>query len=161
MKKKIFIVLIIFFALLLIPEESQEFRIRVVAASDTNADQEMKYRVVGVLKQEIKKLNQDDIISEVKTNIDLLDEKIADVLGDRSYSISITKVHFPPKEINGQVIPGGKYRTLLVVIEEGKGKNWWSLLYPAYHNFAFEDLESGDVEYGFYFLERIKKLFGD
>jgi stage II sporulation protein R len=159
MKKKILIAIIIIAALLLIPQESKEFRVRVVAASNTDADQDLKYQVVGVLKQEIKKLNQDDIISEIKSNIDLLDKKIAAVLGDRRYSISITKTHFPAKEINGQIIPGGRYRTLLIVIEDGKGKNWWSLLYPAYHNLAFEDLESGDVEYGFYLLERLKKLF--
>ncbi len=161
MKRKILLILaIILVIIILFPKENDEFRIRVIASSDSVVDQKIKNQVVALLKEEIKKMDQNNIIMALQDNIDLLDEKIANVLGERTYSLSITKANFPAKEVDGQIIPGGRYKTLLVVIEEGEGRNWWSLLNPDYHNLEFEDVESNDVVYRFYFFDKLKELFG-
>jgi len=158
MKQKIIILLVFIIAVIIfIPKETQELRIRVIANSDSTYDQRMKMNVVNILKKEISKFDQDNIINEVINNIDILNDKISNSLKGTSYTIGVDKVRFPTKEIDGQVIPGGKFKTLLVVINEGKGKNWWSLLYPKYHNLSFEDVETNDVEYKFYFWEELKK----
>jgi stage II sporulation protein R len=159
MKRKAFIIiLIIILIIFFFPQESKEFRIRVVAASDSVADQSEKHAVVRVIKEELKKYNQDDIINEINKNIDLLEAKIAKVLRERKFQISITKQNYPTKEWEGKVISGGRYKTLLVVIEKGEGKNWWSILYPAYHNISFED-GGADIEFEFYFFEKFRKIF--
>jgi|SRR5690554_3638945 len=159
MKKKYLLILIIIVGIIiLIPKESEEFRIRVVANSDSPLDQIKKMEVVDALKKRICQYNKDNIVNEIINNIDVLDNDIGNVLLHKDYSISVTKVRFPAKEHNGQIISGGKYRTLLVVIGEGKGKNWWSLLYPDYHGISFEDDGNDTVQYKFYFWEELKKL---
>ncbi len=159
MRKKVFLIVIVIIAIiLLIPEENNEFRIRVIANSDSSADQNEKMAVVSALQKRIAGFDQNDIAGEVIANIDILEADVKRVLCHDNYLLSIKKIKYPAKTINGRVIPGGKYRTLLVVIGKGEGKNWWSLLYPDYHGISFEDAESGDIEYEFYFWEKLKKL---
>jgi stage II sporulation protein R len=37
---------------------------------------------------------------------------------------------FPTKEDGGLVLPGGTYEALTVVLGEGRGQNWWCVLFP-------------------------------
>lgn len=37
---------------------------------------------------------------------------------------------FEAREYGGMTVPAGEYRTVRIVIGEGKGQNWWCLLYP-------------------------------
>lgn len=164
MKKKIiFIIAILIILLMLIPSKNEEFRVRVIAASDSNQDQSAKYAVVRTIKKEINKLDKENIIFEIERNIDIIESTIYKTLkkyyDNPNYIVKITNENFPPKELEGNVIPGGNYRTLLIVIDDGKGKNWWSLLYPNYFNVSFEDLNSGEVEVKSYFYEKIKNIF--
>lgn len=158
MKKYIIFILIIITAILLIPNEESDFRIRVIANSDSREDQALKMKVVNAILEEVKSYDKNNIEFEIKNNIEDIKTSIEKVLGNRKYSIKVSKTRFPPKEANGEIIKGGNYPSLLVVIEEGKGKNWWSLLSPEF-NKGFEDNETGDVEYKFFFFEEIKKGF--
>lgn len=158
MKKFILVMLVLLFIFLIIPKEKAELRIRVIAASNEIDDQKIKMEVAQALQKKISEFSKDDIVREVKDNLDELDKTVKMILKNKKYQISITKVRFPPKEIKGEIIKGGTYQTLLIVIEEGKGKNWWSLLYPDYHHLSFEDLETGDVTIKVYFWESIKKV---
>lgn len=159
MKKRLIIIcLLIIIIICLIPSGNNELRMRVIANSDTPSDQLVKMTVVNSLNAYLSTLDKDDIVNEIKSNICEIDNVVGEHLHNTSYTLSITNVRFPAKEINGEIIPGGKYPTLLVVIGEGKGKNWWSLLYPNYHGFYFEDLQTADVECKFFLWEEIKKL---
>ena len=52
MRKKVFLIVIVIIAIiLLIPEENNEFRIRVIANSDSSADQNEKMAVVSALQK--------------------------------------------------------------------------------------------------------------
>jgi stage II sporulation protein R len=135
MKKIILIIVCIIGLILLINEQqSDELRIRVIANSDSTSDQLIKQKIVRLIKNKIATFNKDEF-KEIK------------------YTIEIKETTFPTKEVEGRIIPGGVYSTLLVVIGSGVGKNWWSLLYPDYHNISFEDLETGEVEFKFYFFK--------
>lgn len=156
-KRMLLVLILIILIALFLPRGSKEFRIRVVAASDSTEDQREKHAVVRVLKEEIGKFNRNDIINEVERNIDLLKGKVSEVLQGKEFEMVIAEVRFPAKEYDGKIISGGKYRTLLVVIGEGRGKNWWSILYPEYHGISFEDKEEIKVE--FYFYEKFREIF--
>lgn len=158
MKKFILVIVGLLIIFLIIPKEKEELRIRVIAASNQLEDQIIKMEVVRSLQNKINEFSKKDIVKEVKENLDELDKTVRIVLKDKKYEISIARVRFPPKEIKGEIIKGGTYQTLLIVIEEGKGKNWWSLLYPDYHHLSFEDLETGDVTIKVYFWESIKNV---
>ncbi|HHZ11813.1 MAG TPA: hypothetical protein GYA05_03755 [Acholeplasmataceae bacterium] len=156
-KRMLLVLILIILIALFLPRGSKEFRIRVVAASDSTEDQREKHAVVRVLKEEIGKFNRNDIINEVERNIDLLKGKVSEVLQGKEFEMVIAEVRFLAKEYDGKIISGGKYRTLLVVIGEGRGKNWWSILYPEYHGISFEDKE--EIKFEFYFYEKFREIF--
>lgn len=158
MKKYIVFILIIIAAIIIIPKEETDFRIRVIANSDSEADQSLKMKVVEAILREIKDYDKDNIEDEVNNNINNIEKVIEKILHKKEYSVKIGKTRFPPKEANGEIVKGGKYPSLLIVIGEGKGKNWWGLLSPEF-NKGFEDDDTGDIEYKFFFFEEIKKSF--
>ena len=51
-------------------------------------------------------------------------------------SASVTVTDFPEKSYGEYTFPAGKYQALQIVIGEGKGQNWWCVLYP---NLCFTD----------------------
>lgn len=158
MKKIIILICIIIAVVILFPKENEEFRIRVIANSDSSADQNQKMEVVNALIKKINNYNDDNIVNEIKSNLEELNREVKKVLGSSEYSIEIKKLRFPPKQLNGEVIKGGKYKALVVIIGEGKGKNWWSLISPEFSK-GFEDIETKEVEFKFYFYEELKKSF--
>ena len=60
---------------------------------------------------------------------------------------------YPAKTFNGKFIPSGNYETLLIEIENAKGNNFWTLLYPEYFGYEFE--ESHEIEYRSYFYDKL------
>jgi len=158
MKKYIYILLIILLIIIIIPKHEEELRIRVIANSNSRIDQELKMKVVNILLEEINSYDNNNLINEIKNNLCEIDKKIKPTLENNEYELTIKKMRFPPKELNGEVIKGGKYLTLAVIIGKGEGKNWWSLLSPSFRK-GFEDDNCGDVEFKFYLYEEIKKSF--
>lgn len=157
MKKIGLILIIILFIFLIIPKEEKDFRIRVIANSNSEIDTKEKMKVVNVILNEINKYDSEDKVNEIKRNLNKLDEKIKTVLNHDDYSIEIKKTYFPPKEYKNKVISGGKYLALVIVIKNGEGKNWWTLLNPSFDK-GFED-DCGEVEMKFYFFEKLKNCF--
>ena len=49
------------------------------------------------------------------------------------------------------MIASGNYETLLIEIGDAKGHNFWTLLYPEYYGYEFE--ETNEIEYRSYFLD--------
>ena len=107
----------------------------------------------------IKELSKDDVINKVN-----IVEQLVDEYGNKNnlvISVEFGVTSFPPKELNGKIISGGEYETLLVTIGEGKGNNYWTVLYPEYFGITFEEIYSGEVEIRSYFYDVIKKSISD
>ena len=156
MKKIIIIFVLILLFITIGNNESESLRIRVKANSDSYVDQSIKKEIVKIVVKEIK---ANDTKEKVEKKISILKEKINDYLkGKYQLSISIKDEYFPEKSLNGKIIESGYYESLVIEIGEGKGKNWWTLLYPEYFNVSFEDIQSNEVEYRFYLFEKIKKI---
>lgn len=135
-----------------IPEES--IRLRVLANSNSEYDQEIKKEVSYELQNEISNIitEQDDIKSaklKLKNNLGIIDNRINNVLTSRnynkSYNINLGLNYFPEKEFKGVKYKEGYYESLLVTIGEGKGNNWWCVLFPPLC--ILEAEESDEVEY--------------
>ncbi|MDR3085749.1 MAG: stage II sporulation protein R [Christensenellaceae bacterium] len=45
-------------------------------------------------------------------------------------SAAIGTFPFPDKTYAGHLVPAGEYRALRIVLGEGKGRNWWCVMYP-------------------------------
>lgn len=135
-----------------IPEES--IRLRVLANSNSEYDQEIKKEVSYALQNEISNIItlEDDINSaklKLKNNLGIIDNRINNVLTSRnynkSYNINLGLNYFPEKEFKGVKYKEGYYESLLVTIGEGKGNNWWCVLFPPLC--ILEAEESDEVEY--------------
>ena len=107
-------------------------RFHVLAASDTKEDQELKLKVrdaVGVYMEEelADALNKSESEELVRLHLG----EIEAVAGyDYPVTASLAYVEFPEKTYGAYVFPAGTYEALEVVIGEGKGHNWWCVMYP-------------------------------
>lgn len=123
-------------------------RLHVIANSNTFYDQQLKYQV----KDHIVLATRDDFgkansIEEARAIADSSAEKIAMAAADEikrqgfNYPVKVVRgtFQFPAKTYtiekeSGQVsqltLPPGKYEAVRVIIGDGRGANWWCVLYP-------------------------------
>lgn len=114
-------------------------RFHVLAASDTKEDQELKLKVrdsVGIymeenLKGALNKSESEEIVRLHLGEIEAVAEQTIKEAGyDYPVTASLAYVEFPEKTYGAYVFPAGTYEALEVVIGEGKGHNWWCVMYP-------------------------------
>lgn len=159
MKKFIFILCIVFilaFVFTNFQNNNENIRVRVIANSNSYEDQNIKNDVVVMLKGII---NADDSFEEVNRKIPKLRESVEEycLKNDVNIKVEFKKTQFPAKYLNGEVIPAGIYQTLLLTIGEGKGNNYWSLLYPEFYGITFEEIDSENIEVRSFFYELLEK----
>lgn len=121
-------------------------RLRIIANSNNEKDQENKILIKNIIWEYFNNnydLNIENINNELKNKLDKdLYENI---------EIKLTKINYEAKSYQGKFIPAGQYETLLIMIGEGKGKNFWTILYPEFFNVTFED--NNEIEYRSYFYD--------
>lgn len=114
-------------------------RFHVLAASDTKEDQELKLKVrdaVGVYMEEEladapNKSESEELVRLHLGEIEAVAEQTIKEAGyDYPVTASLAYVEFPQKTYGAYVFPAGTYEALEVVIGEGKGHNWWCVMYP-------------------------------
>ena len=63
-----------------------------------------------------------------------LSESASDVICengfDYSVSADLTVEYYPTKEYADITLPSGEYNSLRITIGEGKGQNWWCVVFP-------------------------------
>lgn len=119
--------------------EQKLIRLHVVANSDSPEDQDLKRRVKDqIIKEMSTKLKDSKSLDQtrkiIKENIPNI-EKIAQEEIKRSgknYPVKavLGTFSFPTKNYGPITLPAGSYEALKVVIGEGKGANWWCVLFP-------------------------------
>lgn len=149
---------------ILIPDEA--IRLRIIANSDSTYDQQVKMDVSFEVQNEIYNLLKDknninDARTTIKNNIPKIENAVEKVLSEKNY-VSTFKVnygynYFPEKEYKGVKYKEGNYESVLVTLGEGKGQNWWCVLFPPLC--LIEAEESDEVEYKFFVQELIEKYF--
>lgn len=95
-------------------------RLHVIANSNSDDDQKVKLKV------------RDEIL---KSGTDCNYKEVADlVLKENGFSYNshceTGEFYFPNKEYKDITLPAGEYRGLKVVLGDGKGENWWCVMYP-------------------------------
>ena len=117
----------------------QVLRLHVIANSDSPEDQSVKLAVRdAVLAQAAPYLegasNQQEAEAALEPHLDELAQVGAQVLAQAGrndpISVSIADQWFPTKTYDGFALPAGQYRALRVVIGEGRGQNWWCVVFP-------------------------------
>ena len=146
----------------LIPDEA--IRLRVIANSNSQYDQNMKIKVRNELQQEVFNLLKDtkgidEARSIITNNLDSIDNNIYKTLQNNNYNMDY-KVnfgfnYFPSKEYKGITYDEGMYESLYVTLGKGEGDNWWCVLFPPLC--LIEAEESDEVEYKSFVQELIEK----
>ena len=114
-------------------------RFHVRANSDSEHDQELKLKVRdavgGFLSTKISAAQNlaqcEQIVDENMDEIIKVAEKTVQQEGD-SYPVTakLEMTSFPVKSYGDYTFPSGKYEALNIRIGEGKGHNWWCVMYP-------------------------------
>lgn len=131
-----------------IPDEA--IRLRILADSDDEEDQQLKYAIRDAVNAEIT-----DWVEEL-TTIEQAREKIQTRLGEINQIVAATirrhgstidynvdynpEVLFPAKLYDRYVYPAGEYEAILITLGEGAGSNWWCVLFPP---LCFLDFSAG------------------
>ena len=118
---------------------SKVLRFHVIAESDSADDQRRKLLVRDAVGEwmNLKLSNAKDkadcekIIEENKDQIKALAEQVLAEDGEaETVQVRLADVDFPDKVYGDYEFPAGTYRALQIIIGEGKGHNWWCVLYP-------------------------------
>lgn len=135
-------------------------RLHVKANSDTEEDQALKLKVRDrILKETAPLLEKSESIEEtraiVKENLDniksIAEEVIKEEGKDYKVEVNFGMTSFPTRKYGEMVLPAGEYEALLVTIGEGKGQNWWCVMFPPLcfvemtHGIAANTEESLDI----------------
>ena len=115
-------------------------RVHIKANSDTAADQSLKLairdRVVGECssyydgcdgKEDALRITQERL-GEIEA---IARDEIREHGFDYAVSAEIGEAYFHTRAYDDFTMPAGWYDALRVTIGEGKGENWWCVMYPA------------------------------
>lgn len=163
MKKTIIFLFIICLSIIIfkkdkviIPKES--IRFRIIANSDSIEDQLIKWKVNENILPIINKIDYSSLEtsrSSLKSNLHLIEKEINKMNID--YKISLGNNYFPDKEYNNIVYPKGQYESLVITIGQGKGENWWCVLFPPLCLLEAKKDNIDDITYTSYIKTIIKK----
>ena len=113
-------------------------RLHVIANSNTASDQGIKLKVRDAVIKHMQ--SRDDISTRrdmeeyITANTDRLERIAEGVVAsegrDDNVKASLGVRYIPEKTYGGTTFPAGNYEALDIKIGEGKGENWWCVLFP-------------------------------
>ena len=115
------------------------FRLHVIANSDSEEDQNLKYLVRDNLIKYMNELckncsTKDEVIEIAKNNQDNFKQIAIDTIKNEGFSYSVDveigNFEFPTKNYGDISLPAGFYDALRIKIGEAKGQNWWCVMFP-------------------------------
>jgi stage II sporulation protein R len=121
-----------------IPDDA--IRLRILANSDNESDQEIKRKVRDNVNAAITEWVAE--ITDIEKARQLLEDRVPEI-GEivkqtlkeegenRDFDVAYNDaVSFPTKIYGNYLYPAGEYEAILITIGEGEGSNWWCVLFP-------------------------------
>ena len=114
-------------------------RLHVIAASDSETDQTVKLLVRDAVLAEGAavfdgSVTADEAQQRLAPFLSRLEKAADRVLRENGlpYSASAQLVceYFDTRSYDGVTLPAGRYQALKIVLGEGKGQNWWCVMFP-------------------------------
>jgi len=110
-------------------------RLHVVANSDSEEDQRLKLLVRdSVLSSFPASSSLEEAMEQADASLPLLEEAAVRTLREQGCDdpvrAELVRVYFPTREYEDLTLPAGEYDAVRLTIGEGKGHNWWCVLYP-------------------------------
>jgi len=145
------------------------FRVHIVANSDSIDDQLLKYTVAKEVNAYIGELTKNVTSKEeskklIEENIQKILELCSNIIQKENYNYSVTahigKIKYSEKNKENIQMNEGVYDSLKIVIGNGSGENWWSLIYPtSLQTTTLEQAFDENTTYSFGIIEIIQNLF--
>ena len=126
-------------------------RLHVIANSDSDEDQNLKYIVRDAVLEYMTTCakdakNKSEVLSILNDNIEEIRQIALNTVKTYNYNYNINleigNFLFPTKTYGDISLPSGYYDALKIVIGNGEGKNWWCVMFPP---LCFVDVSSGIV----------------
>jgi stage II sporulation protein R len=121
----------------LIPEDA--IRIRIIAHSDNEVDQTLKYEVrddvaAFIATWGVMPTSHDEARNLIEAHLPEIqqhvDAKLREFKAPYNGIVELAKVPFPDKMFNGTSYAAGNYEALRITLGQGEGVNWWCVLFP-------------------------------
>lgn len=145
------------------------FRIHVVANSDSIDDQLLKYTVSKKVNEYITNITKDSktkdeskqiIEQNIQNILSLCDKTIKENGENYTVKAYIGKIAYDEKYMNDIHMSAGTYDSIKIVIGDGNGQNWWSLIYPtSFTDTTIEEAFLEDTTYSLGIIEFFKNIF--
>ncbi|MBE7027582.1 MAG: stage II sporulation protein R [Ruminococcaceae bacterium] len=101
-------------------------RLHIIANSNSQDDQKLKLEVRDRL------LNEN--FENIKYDLNKIKEVCEEEISEKGYDYKVTanygQFYFPNKTYENITLPAGDYNAIKIIIGEGKGENWWCVMYP-------------------------------
>lgn len=115
------------------------FRLHIVANSDSAEDQSIKLKLRDYILVSTQDLfnaeTLDENIEIAKANIDELKKScesyLASIGCNYSVKVDVLEEYFDTRVYDDFTLPAGMYNSLKLEIGEGKGHNWWCIIFPS------------------------------
>ncbi|MBO4293354.1 MAG: stage II sporulation protein R [Clostridia bacterium] len=127
------------------------FRLHVIANSDSEEDQNLKYKVRDKLIEYMNSLipeceNKNEVIAKAQEHLADFKKIALNTIVSEGYDynvdVEIGNFEFPTKQYGDISFPAGFYDALKVKIGKAEGKNWWCVMFPP---LCFVDISTGIV----------------
>ncbi len=121
------------------------FRLHVVANSDNISDKIVKLKVANKLEERISTITENAADNEeifcslndnVKDIIDISNDTLKTENKDYTTSVKIGKIAYGERQSMSLDMDKGTYNSIQVVLGDGKGKNFWTLISPSKENIS-------------------------
>ena len=119
---------------------NEVFRLHILANSDAEADQNLKIKVRDKVLEYTERLfdnakSKEEAEITIADNIQSINNVAYKEILDNGYSYpvktEITNMYFTTRYYENYTLPSGMYDALRITIGEGKGHNWWCVMYPS------------------------------
>ena len=145
------------------------FRIHIVANSDSIDDQLLKYTVSKQVNEYIKQItkdckNKEDSKKIVEQNIQSILKLCNTIIKENNFDYTVKahigKISYGEKNMDDIHMNAGIYDSLKIIIGNGTGSNWWSLIYPtSFNNAEQQNSENNEPNFSLGIVELIQKFF--
>ena len=112
-------------------------RLHVLANSDEEKDQELKLKVRDKILERVSTYeasSRDEALELIEQNKQELIDIAAEVIKEEGFlyevDIEVGQEFYQTRYYEDFALPAGEYTSVKVKIGEGKGQNWWCVLYP-------------------------------
>ena len=121
------------------PNNVEYLRIHIRANSNSEFDQSVKYRVKGAIVEYLTPYiaectTKEQAIAMLNIERENLEEIANATLVENGFNytskVAVRKENFPTRVYGDFTLEEGVYDAIIVELGEGKGDNWWCVVYP-------------------------------